>query len=756
MTPPVQPAADANLRAALEAAEKALLESQRQYREIFELASIGIFRSTPDGQIVLANPALAEMLGYDSPEQLRALDLARDVYLHGDERRALVARYEHADRPWSVEVQWKKRDGTPLWVHISAHATPNEGGGARYFEAFVQDVTERRRAEEALRQSEARYRALASNLPDASVFLFDHDLRYLVADGTNFKASGLSKEALEGRTIWDVLPADLCERLAPRYRAVLAGEAVQFEETYNDRQYDVHLLPIRGAGGDVIYGMGVSVDITERHRAQARLAENEMRMRAIIDAEPECVKLLDAQGRLLTMNPAGLAMVEADALEQVVGESILAVVAPEFRDAFADLMRRVFQGESGTLEFEVVGLRGTRRLLDTHAVPLRDPAGRITALLGITRDITDRKRTERALRESEERLRLVTRATNDAVWDWDLATDTVWWGDGFHNLFGYAAHEIEPSFEAWHNRLHPEDRERVIERIRSTIDTGLTFWVDEYRFLRRDGTYADIYDRGYVIHADGRPVRMVGSMMDVTDRKRAEGQLRGLAARLEAIREEERTRIAREIHDQLGQALTALKMDLAWLAKKLPPRGTALRSKLEGMEGVIDGTMDAMHRIVAELRPGVLDDLGLPAAIRWLASEFQDRTHIRCTTSVTGEEPVVATGQATAVFRILQEALTNVARHARARHVDIRFHVLPTALELVVADDGRGITPDEAQNRRTLGILGIRERAATWHGQVTVLGEAGRGTTLRVFMPIAPPVPAPARVPAPLPAARTG
>jgi PAS domain S-box-containing protein len=730
---------DARLRAALAAAEQALRESQRQYREIFELASIGIFRSTPEGRILLANPALATMLGYDSPDQLHSLDLGRDVYLHGEERRALVARYEHSDHPWTVEVQWKRKDGTPLWVQISAHAAPAGPGGAPYFEAFVQDITARRESLEALRQSEVRYRTLATNLPDTSVFLYDHDLRYVLVDGASLQAVGMSKEALEGRTMFEVLPADVCERLAPLRRAALAGQVVTFEDNYGGRVHAVQLLPIRDAAGAIIYGMGVAIDITERQRAAAQLAENETHLRAIIDAEPECVKLLDSEGRLLTMNPAGLAMIEADAPEQVVGERVLSVVAPEQRDAFAALTRRVFQGESGTLEFEIIGLKGTRRWLETHAVPLRDPQGGITALLGITRDITMRKHAERALRDSEERLRLVSRATTDAVWDWDLVTDALWWGEGFQTLFGYAPEEIEPGSESWHSRLHPDDRERVITQIRSAIDGGGTFWSDEYRFRRRDGTYADIYDRGYVIHdADGRPVRMVGSMLDVTERKRVEAQLRSLAARLEAIREEERTRIAREIHDQLGQALTALKMDLAWLAKKLPARPAALHPKLRDMESVIDATMDAMHRIVAELRPGVLDDLGLPAAIRWLAADFQERTHIRCAVSVTGAEPSLETGQATAVFRILQEALTNVARHARARRVDIRFHVVPGALELVVADDGRGITTDEVQNRRTLGLLGIRERALTWHGQVVVRGEPGRGTTVRVFMPIVP------------------
>jgi len=304
------------------------------------------------------------------------------------------------------------------------------------------------------------------------VFLYDHDLRYVLVDGSTLEGVGLSKEALEGHTIFEVLPAEVCERIAPLRRAALAGRVVSFEDGFAGRTHAVHLLPIRDATGAIMYGMGVAVDITERKRAQAQLAENEVRLRTIIDTEPEGVKLLDAEGRLVMMNPAGLAMIEADSLEQVTGDNILEIAAPEDRPAFADLTRRVFQGQSGTLEFDIIGLRGTRRRLDTHAVPLRDAEGHITALLGITRDITSRKAAERASRESEERLQLVSRATNDVVWDWDLMTDAVWWGAGVQHLFGYAPEEIEPGVESWSNRLHADDRERVLAGIRGAIDGG--------------------------------------------------------------------------------------------------------------------------------------------------------------------------------------------------------------------------------------------------------------------------------------------
>ena len=229
--PALDPAlASAQLRAALERAEGALRESQRQYREIFELASVGIFQSTPEGRILLANPALAAMLGYHGPDELRELDLGRDIYLRSEDRVALIARYERSTEAWTVEVEWRKKDGTALWVQISAHAVPDDAGRALYFEAFVQDVTERHRSMEALRLSEARYRTLATNLPETSVFLYDHDLRYVLVDGVSVENVGHSKETLEGRTIFEVLAPDVCARLAPLRRAALTGQVVEFEE----------------------------------------------------------------------------------------------------------------------------------------------------------------------------------------------------------------------------------------------------------------------------------------------------------------------------------------------------------------------------------------------------------------------------------------------------------------------------------------------------------------------------------------------
>jgi len=212
--------------------------------------------------------------------------------------------------------------------------------------------------------------------------------------------------------------------------------------------------------------------------------------------------------------------------------------------------------------------------------------------------------------------------------------------------------------------------------------------------------------------------------------------LRNLSLYLQTAREEERTRIAREIHDELGQALTALKMDLSWLKRRISPEQDALKAKTATMEGVIDGTMQTIQRLSGELRPGILDDLGLAAAIEWQAGEFEKRTGIPCRIQVRPEEITLDRERSTAVFRIFQEALTNVARHAKATAVTASLETREGAVVLEVADNGRGITEEELASPKSFGLLGIRERVLFLGGVVTIEGTPGKGTTVRVEVPL--------------------
>jgi signal transduction histidine kinase len=214
-------------------------------------------------------------------------------------------------------------------------------------------------------------------------------------------------------------------------------------------------------------------------------------------------------------------------------------------------------------------------------------------------------------------------------------------------------------------------------------------------------------------------------------------QLRSLAARLQSIREEELSRIAREVHDVLGQALTGIKMDAAWIAAHVPGTHAKVAARAKSMSELIDSTIQTVRRIATDLRPGILDNLGLAAAIEWQASEFQTRTGIDCRVNSTLRDLTIATDSATAVFRIFQETLTNVARHAQATAVTVDLGEQQGRIVLQVADNGRGIDLGEVMLSKSVGLVGMRERAAILGGDLVISGAPGQGTTVVLSIPLA-------------------
>lgn len=230
---------------------------------------------------------------------------------------------------------------------------------------------------------------------------------------------------------------------------------------------------------------------------------------------------------------------------------------------------------------------------------------------------------------------------------------------------------------------------------------------------------------------------------DITDRKQAEErletsheQLRSLAAHLESVTEEERKHIARELHDELGQMLTALKIDLSWLTPRLPKEQESLLEKTKSMCQLIDMAIHTVQKVSAELRPAVLDDLGVTAAIEWQAGEFEKLTEIKCEFSSNPEDVVLDQDRSTAIFRIFQEALTNVVRHANATKVKASLIEEAGKIVLRIRDNGKGITKEQISDPKAFGLIGIRERAHFWGGEVKISGTPGKGTTVVVSIPL--------------------
>ena len=397
-------------------------------------------------------------------------------------------------------------------------------------------------------------------------------------------------------------------------------------------------------------------------------------------------------------------------------------------------------------------------------------------------DVTDRIQADRTLRESEERFRLLVEGVQEyAIFQLDPEGKVVTWNAGAQRLKGFDAGEIIGHhfsiFYPQEDQLKNKPRE-ILSRAELQGQTGDEGWrvrKDGSRFwanvvvtalrdssgnllgfakLTRDTTEnrerAEALNKAKALlelRVEQRTAvltRLNNEMRtEIADRMHAEeelrksrDQLRALAARLQSVREEERTYIAREIHDELGQACTAIKMDLALIGRKLTKRQAKLQARVGSSIQLVDSTIATLRKIASEMRPRTLDDLGLPAALEAQAQEFESRTGIHCSVTLPPEPLTLDQDRSTAIFRIFQESLTNVARHAHATRVEARIEREEDRIVLVVSDNGSGFDPEVAKAGKSLGLIGMQERALLLNGEFKAEGVPGSGTTMRLTLPL--------------------
>jgi PAS domain S-box-containing protein len=484
-----------------------------------------------------------------------------------------------------------------------------------------------------------------------------------------------------------------------------------------------------------------------RRYIQKALAESEEVFRTLAETVTAGIYIY-REGRFIYVNPSAEKMT-GYSRDELLKMNVLDLVHPSFQDNVRErLLRRDLGWQSAARhEDKIVTKDGEERWMDVSAAGAKfhgEPAVIVTAF-----DITSRKRAEEELQRSEERYRTLFETSPDAVAVFDADLKLTMTNERAASLYGLTRAK-ELLGKSLYEFIAPEDHERVKALIEEMQRSGRLV-VFECTGIRSDQTRFDLETRASLI--DDGPGSVLTVTTDITQRKLAEKalkssqeQLRALSAKAQSAREAEGTRIAREIHDELGGALTGLKWELesidTALANKNESSIPEVRKQIKLMTGLIESTINTVRRISSELRPGVLDDLGLVAALEWHAQQFQKRTGLTVHWDSNLEQTQLSREGATAVFRIFQEVLTNVLRHSRAENIYVRLREIENELELEVRDDGRGITEDEQLHTRSLGLLGMKERALLVGGEVSIKGIEGRGTTVLVLVPLGADVPA--------------
>jgi PAS domain S-box-containing protein len=494
---------------------------------------------------------------------------------------------------------------------------------------------------------------------------------------------------------------------------------------------------VRNEQGETLYYEGTKEDITDRRRAE----DERRRLAAMIESSNDAIMSL-TEGRVSFWNPAAEKLFGYSS-EEILGKSVNILVPSHLRGEVERNVESILRGEQiQDFETERVRKDGSIVLVSLTLSPLKDANGKVVGPFAIIRDITERKRVQEELRRSLEYLELAQAGAEAGLWDWDIGSNKVTWSKQHYRLYGLSPATI-PSYDNWLASVYEEDRQRADLRVREAVKQCSDLNHD-FRIIHPERGLRWLVAIGRTICDDkGAALRMTGFAFDITERKRAEeelqrtlGQVRTLSRRLEVVREDERTRIARELHDELGVRLTCLKMDLSRLQ---PSMNEASRPKLEekvlSMIEQVDTTIAAVQGLVAELRPGVLDDLGLVAAIEWQCLDFERRSGIRCLFDSKQEDIPLDSAKATVAFRICQEALTNVVRHARAKEIRVHLEKLDRELLLEIHDDGQGIVPEKVTAATSLGLLGMRERAGAVGGALEIVGRPGQGTTVTLRLP---------------------
>ena len=733
-------------------AEEALKVSEEKYRTLVDQATDGIFIADRSGKFKVINPSGIKMSQYSEEEllNLTIYDLVLPEHIKKDPFHFSEMINNKVAR---AERRIKRKDGTLLDVEVTAKFISGER-----FLAFIRDISELKKTKLELEKEYRDNKALINSTSDL-LWGVNTDLDLIVGNETFIRyiheRFGLSLKPGDKILRPEHFSEDYIQYWQNIYNKGLAGETLYTEvqgiETLSDNVFEVSIHPI--ISGDKISGVACFArDITESKKAAKELIEREKFLKETqIIANLGTYSLDIATGRW-----SG-----SEILDEIFGidadfdksfENGTALVHPDWRKIMHDYFIEEVIGKNGQFdkEYKIVRIndKEERWIHGIGSIKYNNKGEPITMVATI-RDITESKKAANELQESEERYRGLLDNLDAGVVIHAPDTSIVTCNPKASELLGLSIDQlkgklaIDPRWKFLRENNTALPFEEYPVNIIANQKKGFKNLVcGVNRPVTNDLKWLVV--NGFpVFNNKNELIEIVISFIDITERKNAEEEikantelLRELYIYLQNIREEERTHIAREIHDELGQQLTGLKMDLSWLNRKLKSDDQMVTDKISGTIGLIDTTIKTVRKIATELRPSILDDLGLVAALEWQGEEFGKRYGIKVTFASNLGDVTLQPDIITALFRIYQELLTNVARYANATMVNTSINISDNILQMNVTDNGIGFNENDIISKKTLGLRGIKERTNLIGGKYEIKTRPGEGTFVLISVPL--------------------
>ena len=729
-------------------AEDSLREREALFEVLTENSDDLIRLHELDGRSIYASPAVLRLLG-ENPA-----NLFDDI--HPEDLENGRQWWQHILTGGRDRIEWRVRDIVGVWHWVESRGSIVQYEGKPRVMTVCRDISERKLAEQALRRSERVLREAEElghtgswehDLVTGEIFNTDENLRLFFGDDR-------SKGARFEDYIDAVHPDDRAY-VRGRHAQLLAEGGphdIEFRVVWPDGSLHVlvgRAIVVRNDSGEAIRVYGTNVEITERKKAEQSVQESQQLLELVLATLPVGVAVTDLAGDILLINAASK-RIWGDTI--VSGRERWAQTKGFWHDSGKRIaptelasVRALSEGKTSLNELmDIETYDGQQKTIQHSAAPVRNAEGVIVGAVVVNEDVTERVRAEDAVRKNEEQLR-------DVI-DTIPVIAFVSMPDGSNEFTNQSWQEYtglsvkDTAGWGWGSTVHPDDIARHLEKWRAAVSAGTTF-DNAARYRGADGQYRWFLVRAVPLRDErGNLLRWYGVLMDIEDRVHAEQALRKSADRLQLlsrrlleVQEEERRHLARELHDEFGQLLATITVQLH-VAKTLA--GESARSIIEECISILQRAGDEVRSLALELRPTMLDTAGLDATLRWLASQHEQRTGIA--TEVVGHLNEVPGKVAIAAFRVIQEALTNVLRHAQAQHIWIELSQSDGAVELLVRDDGVGFdvpkTLDWAANRGHLGLLGMKERVQILGGHLEVDSKPGLGTRIRLSLPLTEPI----------------